>query len=396
MPTRLLLIVLGLLLFSPAARSEESAPLQRELTTRVFDGQSLQGWHVTGCDVGVEEGKLVIRDGDGFVRTDHRYRDFVLELSYKPRRSEKYDSGIYIRAELPPSGKPWPAKHQINLKQGDEANLIGFKEARSSGLIQPGEWNRLKVTVVGDTVAMEINGQAAWKTSGLEPREGYVGIQVEVPGGGQFEFKDITITEIGYDSLFNGVDLTGWEGAGQDAAACWKVEEGLLLCTGAKGPWLRSKEEYGDFNFRFAYKLKEGGNSGVYIRVPASGNHHGAQAGIEVQLLDDHAKRYEKLKPYQYSGSLYAIVPAEPRVCRPVGEWNSMEIDCRGMHYLVIHNGVEVIRASAADYPALAERLTRGFLGLQNHSEEVWFRDLRIGPSVQAASENDGAAPRPE
>jgi hypothetical protein len=354
------------------------------VATKLFDGQSLAGWHVLGCKAGVEDGLLVLQEGNGFVRADHRYRDFVLELSWRPRKAEKYDSGIYIRAELPPEGKPFPAKYQVNLQQGAEGNWLGLKDARSTGLVKPGEWNRIKLTVVGDTAAAEINGQPAWKTSGLEASEGYIGFQCEVPLGGQFEFKDISITELSYKSLFNGQDLSGWEGAGQDAAACWKVTDGTLLCTGEKGPWLRSAEKYDNFNLRLAYKLKEGGNSGVYLRVPKDGNHHGQASGIEVQILDDNAKRYAELKPYQYTGSLYAIVPADPRVCRPVGEWNTLEIDCHGTNYLVIHNGVQVIRANATDHPELAQRLQAGYLGLQNHSEEVWFRDLRIGPSVQA------------
>src|SRR5262245_47373272 len=72
--------------------------------TQVLNGQNLDGWHVTGCDVAVENGLLVIKDGNGFVRTDGRYRDFVLELDYKPRKAEMYDSGIYIRSELPVDG----------------------------------------------------------------------------------------------------------------------------------------------------------------------------------------------------------------------------------------------------------------------------------------------------
>jgi len=349
----------------------------------LFDGKTLAGWQVTGCEAVVENGLLVIKDGNGLVRTDHRYRDFVLEISYKPRLADKYDAGIYIRSELPPAGKPWPDKHQVNLKHGDEANLIGFKDAKSKGLVKEGDWNRLKLAVVGDSAAMEINGQPAWKTAGIAARDGYIGIQVEVPGGGQYEFKDFAITEIGYEPLFNGKDLTGWEGAGQEAEKCWKVEDGLLVCTGAKGPWLRSAKQYGDYNLRLAYKLKEGGNSGVYIRVPADGNHHGEGAGIEVQLLDDKAKRYAELMPYQYTGSLYAIVPAEPRVSRGPDVWQTMEIDCRGTHYVVIHNGVKVIDANAEKHPELAKRLVEGYLGLQNHSEEVWFRDLRLGQSVQ-------------
>jgi hypothetical protein len=203
--------------------------------------------------------------------------------------------------------------------------------------------------------------------------------------------------EPGYRPLFDGQSLAGWEGAGQPAEKCWKVEEGLLVCTGEKGPWLRSLEEFDDFNLRLEYRLKAGGNSGVYIRVPESGNHHGDGAGIEVQILDDAAERYRTLKAYQYTGSLYAIAPAKSHVARPVGEWNTLEINCRGLKYHVIHNGVEIIAADETTFPELAGRRTKGHLGLQNHSEEVWFRNVRIGPprelAVPAGTQPDETRP---
>src|SRR5256714_15218046 len=72
----------------------------------------------------------------------------------------------------------------------------------------------------------------------------------------------------GYRPLFDGYSLAGWEGAGQPAEKCWKVEERSIVCTGEKGTWLRSKEQFDDFNLRLDYKLKPGGHSGGYIRVP--------------------------------------------------------------------------------------------------------------------------------
>jgi hypothetical protein len=321
----------------------------------VFNGENLQGWHVTGCQTQVEDGKLVIVGGDGFVRTDHMYGDFVLELSWLPRRDENWDSGIYIRCDLP-EDRPWPKRYQINLLQGDEGNLIGFPKGRSKGLVKAGAWNRMKLTVRGETASMEINGQPAWSVAGIEQPQGYIGIQCEVPGGGQFELKDIYVTELGQKSLFNGTDLTGWEGGGQDASLCWKVEDGLLLCTGAKGPWLRSSEEYDNFNLRLDYKLKEGGNSGVYVRVAKNGAHRDPGEGTEVQILDDAAERYKNLKAGQYCGSVYLIAAATKHVGRAPGEWNSLEIDCQGHSYLVRHNGTVIVDADASEFPGLTER----------------------------------------
>lgn len=347
----------------------------------LFDGKSLAGWKVTGCEAAVDDGAILLIGGNGLVRTDHRYSDFTLELEWKALAADNWDSGIYIRSELPPEGKPWPPRYQINLRKGLEGNLGGVKGAESKGLIKNGQWNHFKITAIGKVASLEINGKPAWKTEGLEAASGYIGLQAEVPQGGQFLFRNIKLTELGYKSLFNGADLAGWEGAGRPAEECWKVDEGLLLCTGKKGPWLRSKTQHGDFNLRLDYKVKEGGNSGVYVRVPEDGNHHGPNSGVEIQILDDAAPRYAKLEQYQFSGSVYAIAPAREHVCRPAGQWNSLEINCHGPDYRVYHNGVLIVDARVDEFPALKERRLEGFLGLQNHSEEVWFRHLRIGPA---------------
>lgn len=341
----------------------------------------LSDWIVTGCEAEFVDGAILLKSGDGFLRTHHRYQNFVLELQWRPLHDENWDSGIYFRADLPPQGRPWPQRYQIDLRQGQEGSLVGNRRATAANLCLPGQWNRFKLTVRGKTASLEINGTPAWQVDDIDPVAGYIGLGAEVPGGGRFEFKDITVTELGFRPLFNGRDLSGWEGAGSPAESCWAVRDGLLTCTGGKGPWLRSIETFGDFNLRLQYRLKPGGNSGVYIRVPPSGNHHGQDAGIEVQILDDAADRYKNLKPYQYCGSLYAITPAEPRVGREAGQWNSLEINCRGRAYQVTHNGIVVVDARPEQYPELTRRLVQGHLGLQNHKEEVWFRQIRVGDS---------------
>lgn len=367
------------LVSGPAPRSTVAADPPAGVRQKLFNGVDLTGWHVTGCEAGVENGSLVIQKGDGFVRTDHRYQDFILELEWKPRKADDFDSGIYFRCDLP-QGKPWPDRYQINLKNGYEGNLVSNPRAVSQGLVKAGDWNRLKLTVTGDRATAEINGKPAWSVEGIEVRDGYLGLQVEEPLGGQFEFREIYVTELGYRSLFNGRDLDGWEGAGDDAAKCWTVDGDAIVCTGKPGPWLRSREKFGDFNLRLEYKVKAGGNSGVYVRVPADGNHHGPGSGVEIQVLDDAAPRYKDLKAYQYTGSVYAVVPASRHVGRAAETWNSLEINCHGTHYRIGHNGVWIVDADVDTYPGLAERLVEGFLGLQNHSEEVWFRNLRVGP----------------
>jgi hypothetical protein len=59
-----------------------------------------------------------------------------------------------------------------------------------------------------------------------------------------------------------------------------------------------------------------------------------------------------------------------------------LEINCRGTAYRVSLNGVVVVDATEDKFPDLKLRQLRGYLGLQNHSEHVWFRNVRIGPAL--------------
>jgi len=364
------------LCLSPIVTAKEPAGF----TSSLFDGKSLAGWHVTDCECEVQDGAILLKSGNGFVRTDHRYGDFVLDLEWKALHDFKWDSGIYFRCKLPSAGRPWPKRYQANLLRGREGDVGGVKQATSKGLTKPGQWNRFRLTVIGTTASMEINGKQAWKADGIEASSGYIGLQAEVPGGGQFLFRNINITELGFTSLFNGKDLTGWEDIGTKDKECWTVENGELVCTENKGKWLRSCQQYDNMNLRLQYKLKQGGNSGVYVRVPADGNHHGKDAGVEIQILDDRAKKHAKLAPYQYGGSVYKIAASTKRVGREPGQWNTLEINTNDADYRITHNGVVIVDAKLEEFPLLAERLKKGYLGLQYHGGGVWFRNLRIGP----------------
>lgn len=162
----------------------------------LFDGRSLAGWQVTGCEAVVEDGAILLKSGNGLVRSDRIYRDFILEIDWKALKDDKWDSGVFFRCGDPPPGKPWPKTYQANLRKGMEGNVGGLAGAESEGLTKPGQWNRFKLTVAGTTAAMEINGQPAWRAEGLETPEGYIALQAEIPGGGQFLFRNIRIQEL--------------------------------------------------------------------------------------------------------------------------------------------------------------------------------------------------------
>ena len=385
------LLTASALLFAQEGGASEQEAKPNGFTYSLFDGETLAGWTVENdCEVEVRDGALLLKSGNGWLRSHHTYGDFRLQLEWQALQAENYDAGIYLRAQ--PGGDPFPRRaYQVNLLEGKAGAIGNLQGATPSGVtIHPaGEWNSFDIAVAGDTVAVTINGREAYRTAGLEIARGHIGLQVEVPKGGQFLIRNIRVTEPEHRTLFDGESLAHWEGAGGPAENCWEVRDRLLHCTQSKGPWLRSREQFDDFNLRLEYRLVEGGNSGVYVRVPENGNHHRDNAeqppaGVDVQILDDAAAKHRNLKDYQFSASVYAIAGASPRVSKPPGEWNTLEIDGRGHQIRSIHNGLTVVDLTAESHPAITLRSLSGYLGLQNHGGGVSFRNLRVGPAIQS------------
>lgn len=184
---------LALVLALTAAGSHN---LQAGERTALFDGKTLDGWTVRTCEAVIDNGELLIKDGNGLVQSEKMYGDFILEFECIALADDNWDSGVYFRYDSVPKGRPWPGRYQVNMRKGQEGNVGRLADARSKDLVKPKSWNRFKLTVQGTKATMEINGKPAWSADGLEgPAKGYIGIQAEVPNGGQYRFRNIWITE---------------------------------------------------------------------------------------------------------------------------------------------------------------------------------------------------------
>jgi len=190
----------------------------------------------------------------------------------------------------------------------------------------------------------------------------------------------------GFTSIFNGKDLSGWiYGKSADAkeGKGYQVEYGVLYCTPDDGGNLFTEKEYADFILRFDFRLSPNANNGIAIRAPLDANP--AYAGMEIQVLDDSGPLHQDLRPAQYHGSIYDVVPAKRGHLNPVGEWNQEEITARGRHIAVKLNGAVIVDANLdqikdADvlkrHPGLAN--TKGHIGFLGHGERVEFRNIRV------------------
>ena len=188
---------------------------------------------------------------------------------------------------------------------------------------------------------------------------------------------------VGFASVFNGLNLDGWEMQGH---ASWKAERGEIVGRPDPGQktdcWLFSKEEWTDFTLEVEFKVPEKCNSGIAIRMPKEATGDPDAYGYEVQISDAPGR-----KP---TGSLLHHVDSEGNNVHRPNEWNRMSITCEGDRIVVRLNGELVVDSKASGSK-------RGRIGMQVAkgeefaNQEVHFRDIRVKslaaqPSAPSAS----------
>lgn len=200
--------------------------------------------------------------------------------------------------------------------------------------------------------------------------------------------------EIGFTPLFKGDATENWKAYGKEGwPEGWKMEDGVLHRHAAGGD-LMSKQEYGDFDLRFGWKVSPGGNSGVMYRASESSSEPAYLTGPEYQVLDD-AKHKDGQNKLTSSGSLYALYPPTEDVLKPAGEWNRSRIVVEGNHVRHFLNGKKVVdveigsddwnkKLAASKFATWAKfgKNAKGHIVLQDHGDEVWYRNMRIKDST--------------
>ena len=199
----------------------------------------------------------------------------------------------------------------------------------------------------------------------------------------------------GWHLLFDGKSPSGWRSANKTdfPTQGWVIKEGCMVSGG--GGNLVSKEEYGDFELVWDWKMMDiGGNSGVKYFVKEDGND---ALGIEYQMLDDLNHPWMKdgrMKPNDFHtvGAIYELYPTNPnKVIKPVGEWNTSRVLSKGKHLEHWLNGVKVAECDrgSEDFNARIQKSKfktipnfglheKGLLLLQDHGSIVWFRNIKI------------------
>lgn len=357
----------------------------------------------------VRNGELV-NDGKGlFLTTDKNYGDFELLAEYKT--VPLADSGVYLRGC--PQVQIWDSTEQSKFKIGADKGSGGLWNNRPGSpgkdpLVKAdkpfGEWNSLRIIMVGSRVWVWLNGMQTVDGAVLEnhfdrtlpvPPKGPVQLQTH---GGEIVWRNVFLREIGSDEavkllrgndpsgfkpVFNGKDFAGWTGP----VGNYEVKDGAIVCKPGKGGTIYTNEEFANFIVRIEFKLPPAGNNGLAIRFPGKGNP--AWDGMcECQVLDTGNPKYATLDPRQAHGSAYGMVPAKRGYLHPVGDWNYEEVTVKGPTIKVELNGTQILDADLSkvtefmhDKPHPGKDLASGHFGFCGHTDPVMFRNISIQPT---------------
>ena len=339
-------------------------------------------------------------DGKGHsLCTVKDYGDFEMLVDWKIEKGG--DSGIYLRGT--PQVQIWDTANRNVGAQVGSGGLYNNKKGASKPLKMAdkpiGQWNTFRIIMIGELVTIYLNDVLVVENVVMEnywerDKPIYPNGQIELQSHGSLlYFRNVFIREItnklteqekadGFKLLFNGRNLRGWQGNTKG----YVVKDGTIVVEPELGDGnLYTVQEYGDFIMRFEFKLTPGANNGLGIRTPLNVN--AAYQGMELQILDNTASKYKNLKPYQFHGSIYGVVPAKRGYLKPVGMWNFQEVIAKGKQITVKLNGTTIVDADidkastpktmdGNDHPGL--KRDKGYIAFCGHGDKLAFRSLRI------------------
>ena len=206
----------------------------------------------------------------------------------------------------------------------------------------------------------------------------------------------------GWTLLFNGKSFDGWRQCnGTAMPANWVLEDNAMKVftaadkkpgQGSNGDILFSGKKFKNFELTIDWKASKMANSGIFFNVREVPGKPIYFAAPEIQVLDNVDATDNKLASH-LAGSLYDILPADPKTVKPTGEWNTIVIKVKDGKVSHIQNGVKVVeytlwtpewdamvaKSKFKDFPGWTEGISKdGYIGLQDHGYPVWFRNIKI------------------
>ncbi len=205
----------------------------------------------------------------------------------------------------------------------------------------------------------------------------------------------------GWKLLFDGKSTDQWRSYGKtDFPKGWNIEDNAIHCIGSgkgeagQGGDIITKEKFKNFELTLEWKISEGGNSGIFYLAQEIPGEPIWKSAPEMQVLDNakHPDARLGVDGNRQAGSLYDLIPAKPQNAKPAGEWNSVKILVYKGTVIHYQNGVGVLEyhlwtddwkkmcenSKFKDFKNFVDTAPEGYIGLQDHGDDVWFRNIKI------------------
>ena len=206
----------------------------------------------------------------------------------------------------------------------------------------------------------------------------------------------------GWTLLFNGKNFDGWRQCNGTAMPVnWVIDDNAMKVftgegknpgQGSDGDILFPGKKFKNFELTIDWKASKMANSGIFYDVREVPGNPIYYAAPEIQVLDNVDATDNKLASH-LAGSLYDILPADPKTVKPTGEWNTIVVRVKDGKVTHTQNGVKVVeytlltpewdamvaKSKFKDFPGWTEGIAKeGYIGLQDHGYPVWFRNIKI------------------
>lgn len=187
--------VFFVLLFSTVTAQKES----------LFNGIDLNGWNIHGTELWyVEDGLLVCESGPdqkyGYLSTEEYYDDFILTLEFK--QEDNGNSGVFFRSTLEGTKiSGWqvevapPGNDSGGVYESYGRGWLIKPEPKKDKALKMGDWNKMKIKVVGDQVTTWLNGtkMISIQDEKIGKGKGSIALQIHDGGGIKVKWKNMNI-----------------------------------------------------------------------------------------------------------------------------------------------------------------------------------------------------------
>jgi len=197
-----------LVLQGPVSNPVGNPILDLKKSVKLFNGKDLTGWKINGTEKWyVEKGELICESGPdkkyGYLTTDKFYKNFDLSLKFK--QESNGNSGVFFRSTVDGTKvSGWqvevaPPNHDtggVYESYGREW-LVKIPDEKE-GFLKMGEWNTLRIKVVGDKVQTWLNGNEMvdFSDEKIGAANGSIALQIHDGGGIKVRWKDFVMEEL--------------------------------------------------------------------------------------------------------------------------------------------------------------------------------------------------------